>query len=189
MDCRQLPDVELLRKLLDYDPESGELTWRERDCSVFNDTPGRSAKHSCRLWNDRNAGKPALHSIDNCGYRRGSLLGRKMLSHRAAWAIFYGQWPENYIDHINGNRADNRIQNLRDVTRAENQKNQRMNCLNTSGALGVCLFKPTGKWSAEIKVGGEKFHLGYFSCKEDAIAARKAAECRYGFHPNHGRSS
>jgi hypothetical protein len=189
MATKPLPDVETLRKLLDYDPKTGLLTWKTRDPSVFCSTERRSAAHSCRQWNDRFAGTPALARIDNCGYPRGALLNKRVLAHRIAWAIYYGEEPATFIDHINGNRADNRIANLRLATRLQNMKNQKLNATNKSGVMGVRIFKATGKWHAQIKVGRKNMHLGYFDHFEDAVAARKKAEALYGFDPNHGHQA
>jgi hypothetical protein len=183
MAAKQLPDVETLRKLLDYDPETGVFTWRERPLDLFSN-PKRG-----NSWNARMAGKPAFSNIDNCGYPRGPILGRRILAHRVAWAIFHGEEPPTFIDHINGNRADNRISNLRLATSLQNMKNQKLNATNKSGVMGVRVFKATGKWHAQIKVRRKSIHLGYFNTFEEAVAARRNAEALHGFDPNHGRQA
>ena len=97
------------------------------------------------------------------------------------------------VDHINQDSCDNRLSNLRDVTRAENQRNQSMSKLNTSGVCGVVERKGVkgSTWRAQIgKIkddgGYTTAYLGSFKTKEKAIAARKAAEVKLGFHKNHG---
>jgi hypothetical protein len=91
----------------------------------------------------------------------------------------HGVWPEDQIDHINRDRADNRIENLREVTNKQNQQNRSTNSDNTSGHTGVSWYKPYSKWRAQIKHNHKVIHLGYFTNIEDAIAARKAAEKLY----------
>lgn len=185
MAKKNLPSPEDLRQLLIYEPETGKLFWKPRDVSWFagnRNTP----EQNCKTWNTRHAGKEACATPQR-GYKIGNVLNCLILAHRAAWAIHYGKWPDETIDHINGNRSDNRIVNLRDVSHHENMKNVRTPVTNTSGHIGVTLFKPNGKWVAGIKVNGKRLYLGYFDTIEEAVAVRKAAEAKYGFHPLHGR--
>jgi len=143
--------------------------------------------HQANVWNARYAGAPALASLNNEGYHRGAIFDAMMRAHRVAWAIYYVEWPEHQIDHINGDRADNRIENLRTVTHAENGRNTKLNCRNKSGVSGVDWFPRTKRWRARIVFEQSEKHLGYFEHFEDAVAARKAAEKELNFHPNHGR--
>lgn len=108
--------------------------------------------------------------------------------HRIIWMMVYGHWPDE-IDHINGNKQDNRLCNLRNVTHRENLRNVRKSKNNTSGVTGVSWSAYHEKWAARIKTDYKLLHLGVFINKEDAIAARKAAEVKHGFHENHGRSA
>jgi hypothetical protein len=174
MSTKELPSPELLRQLLRYDPDTGKLYWRKRLNPENN-----NAKNT---WNKRWANNLALDYIDPTnGYRIGKLMGRKVYAHRIIWAMHSNKYPRE-VDHINGDRADNRITNLRACTRSENCKNLRIPIDNTSGYIGV---GRKGKgWRARIF----DIHLGTFESLEDAIAARKEAEAKYGFHPNHGRS-
>jgi hypothetical protein len=174
--------AENLRELLDYDPETGALTWKSRSLIWFNSERARS------VWNSRYAGKPAFGKTNKEGYFRGSLLGKRYQAHRVAWAIHYGKWPEKQIDHINGDRADNRIANLRDVSRAQNQKNMRLSSANTSGVSGIYWCSNAKQWRAVITSDGKRHHLGYFHSMSEAISARKSAEKRHNFHPNHGET-
>lgn len=177
---------ELLLRLFRYDPETGKLFWRNRTPDLFADGK-HSAEHNCRVWNSGWAGKEAFTGIGNHGYRAGSIFDRKYLAHRVIWAITHGAWPCGQIDHINGVRDDNHIENLRAVSDAENKRNKKRYGTNTSGVVGVCWHKATGKWQARIAVGGERKHLGLFTSKDDAITARAAAEVEHGYHENHGR--
>lgn len=103
------------------------------------------------------------------------------------WLMFNGYLPKGEIDHINGIRSDNRIENLREVTRVENSRNQQIKSNNVSGAIGVRFNQHIDKWESYIKVNYKKIHLGSFNSKQSAIKARKDAEKKYGFHENHGR--
>jgi hypothetical protein len=170
-----LPTIEELHKLLSYSPDTGALTWRAR----------RDVKAS---WNTRYAGKPALACIHEDGYRKGRIHRVLFRAHRVAWALHHGSWPELDIDHINGDRSDNRITNLRQVTRSENQRNMRLPSDNKSGVVGVYWSTARKKWVAEIRnAQGRKRHLGVFEDLEDAATARRAAELDEGYHQNHGR--
>jgi hypothetical protein len=100
-----------------------------------------------------------------------------------------GKWPDTEIDHINGNRADNRFENLRQVSHQENGKNTKRYASNRSGFAGVGRTTNPSKWRARIRVNGKLVHLGVFDSAEDARTARKAAEKQFGFHENHGRMS
>jgi len=168
-------DIESLKCALMYNPETGELTWRLRP-----DMPN--------FWNTRYAGKPAFNSFANDGYKIGGFNNKVMLAHRVIFAIMTGQWPKQ-VDHINGVRHDNRWTNLREATNRQNGRNQVIKSNNTSGHCGVSWRKDVGKWAALITFGGEKHSLGHFRSKAEAVAARKAAEIKYGFDPMHGSSA
>jgi hypothetical protein len=100
--------------------------------------------------------------------------------------MHYDRWPEGEIDHINGNRQDNRIENLRDVPRSLNQRNSKLQNNNRSGVSGV--FWRANRWEARIYlVSGQRKHLGRFKTFEEAVAVRKQAEMECGYHENHGR--
>ena len=176
---------ETLRQLLRYEPETGKLFWRERGPEWFSDGKDGSANNAAK-WNARFAGKEALNSGSGShGYFDGAVLGVGALAHRVAFAIVYGRWPVG-VDHIDGDRRNNRLSNLREADHAENALNRKVRSDNTSGAAGVWSLK-RGGWRARIKRAGIISDLGTFATKEAAIAARKAAEMRLGFHQNHGR--
>ena len=176
-----LPSPEVLRQLLRYEPETGMLFWRERPRSMFSSC----SRH--RGWNTRCAGKLALSTKHSAGYRCGPINNKLLLAHRVIMAIQNGEWPEGEVDHVNGDRADNRLSNLRCVPHEENARNRCLSGRNTSGAMGVWWHKANRCWIAEITHDGIKQHIGSFTVKEDALRARRGAEQKLGFHRNHGR--
>ena len=171
---------ELLRGLLRYDHKTGKLYWKTRDRSLFND----NASHMS--WNARCSGKPAFRAKKHTGYLSGAVLDRRIHAHRVAWAIYHNEWPRGQIDHINGNRSDNRLVNLRDVSQSVNGKNQRMSKANKSGFTGVFWCRRDQKWVAQITANKKYYYLGAFTKIEDAVSARIAAQIKHGFHKNHG---
>jgi hypothetical protein len=183
MPNKSLPSPELLRKLLRYDPDTGKLYWRERTSQVMPDGNYR------RRWNNRFSGKEAMTAPDGHGYFVGRIFGKKHLAHRVIWAMVNNEWPIEDIDHINGSRGDNRIENLRHVSRVENSRNSAMKSNNTSGVVGVSWSRRDKRWRAGICIDGKEIFIGNFIDKADAIKARKNAEVAAGFHPNHGRKS
>lgn len=174
---------EEVSKLLRCDFSTGKLFWLPRPLSDFR------TEHHGRMWNTRYAGKEAFNTDARRGYLSGSIYGRTYKTHRVVWMLGTGSWPSDQIDHINGNRSDNRLENLRDVSRVENCRNMARPITNTSGVVGVHWSKQAGKWLAVIKINRAKKHLGYFDEFEDAVARRKAEEAALGFHPNHGRAA
>lgn len=170
--------AETVRELIEYDPATGTLSWKLRNRLCF------TSDRACSTWNAQNAGKPALTSGQSNGYLRGSIFKQGALAHRVAFAIAYGRWPSE-IDHINGDKSDNRLENLREVTRAENMRN--LPRRKKSGAVMGVSQTPNGKaWVARI---GDSIRLGTFATEDAAIAARREAMAQRGYHPNHGRPS
>ena len=183
---KDLPSPELLRKLLRYDPETGKLFWRERPVEMFLDA--KKPKQICASWNARFAGQQALTHVQSSGYLQGSVGNKSFRAHRVAYAIYYGRWPVNQVDHIDHNRSNNTIKNLREVSNTQNAKNKRMSPRNTTGVTGVVFSKELGKYLSYICVAGKSKYLGCFETIEGAAEARKQANQKYGFHENHGRS-
>ena len=106
------------------------------------------------------------------GYKEVMLDGRSYLAHRLAWFYMTGTWPTGQIDHINGDRSDNRISNLRDASPSVNQQNRRAaQCNSRSGLLGVTHYKRDDKWMASIRVNRKQHNLGLFATPELAHAA------------------
>jgi hypothetical protein len=154
------PTAERARQLVRYEPDTGHFYRRVR----------LAQRHSI---GDRADFVVAGGNL--VGYRRIAFDSHRYLAHRIAWLMFYGEMPSGQIDHINGNRGDNRIVNLRDVDRTTNVENIRKpRCHSKSGLLGV---QPWGKrWRARIQVRGKHIHLGSFATKEDAHVAYIAAK-------------
>lgn len=185
MAAKPLPDQALLLKLLRYEPETGKLFWRERTPEFFPYNANRSSIDQCTKWNSRLSGKPALNAIHDQGYRRGSICGTSFFAHRIIWRMVTGIEPE-FIDHINGDRSDNRWINLRSVSKRENSMNCRLDKRNITGCHGVTWNMRKNRWQVRMTVSGKIKALGYFEDLDEAIRTRRAAEREVGFHPNHG---
>lgn len=165
------PTQEEVRLRYTYDPETGVL--RHTD---YNKMARR--KH----------GEEAGH-LHHQGYRVVVLHNRQYQVHRIVWLYVYGAMPDGHIDHINRCRDDNRICNLRIVTRSQNKHNGNTYANNTSGEPGVYFMTSIGRWQARINVGGVRRHLGSFVNFEDAVAARRRAKAAldavlYAINPN-----
>jgi len=151
-------DIESMKAHIDYCPETGVMTWKKV------------------LSNRVKVGMQCGANIDSKGYGRVCFSGKQYRAHRVAWAIHYGEDACGQIDHINGDRLDNRICNLRIATNQENSRNNCISANNTSGATGVTWHKKSGKWMAQIVVSYKPIYLGLFKNKEQAVQARKKAE-------------
>lgn len=173
----------LLQEFLRYEPDTGKLFWRERARWWFK------TERDWRSWTGRFAGEEAFAVENGDGYPRGSIFGKKILAHRAAFAIYHGRWPDDQLDHINGVKDDNRISNLREVTNVENSRNAPLRSTNTSGITGVSWHGPRRKWVAKLMIAGRTEYLGIYSSFDLAVAVRLRAERIAGFHENHGRGS
>ena len=183
---KPLPSPELLRKLLLYRPKTGKLYWRTRTPDMFTESK-QTAIHKCNSWNAQFAGSEALTYPDKKGYLTGSILNHPYKSHRVILAMINGEWPKGITDHRDGNTANNRKRNLSEVTHSENSKNHKQSVANTSGTTGVFWNKRCKVWRASIRDNGQEIYLGPFKRKRDAIAARAAAEIKYGYSPRHGK--
>jgi hypothetical protein len=179
MKAYTLPSKEMLDQMLQYDPSTGKFRWRVRPVTMFTAERPRSAEHTCNQWNARWAGKPAASQKKGYWYIR--IDYQAYLAHRVAWKIMTGADPIE-IDHIDGDRGNNKWSNLKDGTRSDNLRNVALKRNNTSGYHGVAFNKRQQKWTAYIT-------LGAFDSKEDAVVARKHAEAFLGFHANHGREA
>ena len=118
------------------------------------------------------------------GYRQVKINNKRYYEHRLAWLYHYGYLPTKQIDHINGDRSDNRITNLREATPAENSQNKGKNKTNTSGYTGVSLDKVSGKLRAQIQKDGKKIFLGLFNTPEEGHEAYLKAKAKlHTFQP------
>ena len=162
---RKTLSAERLREMLDYDAETGIFVWR-KDHGV-NVKAGMEAGH-----------------VTNKGYRMISLDGFRSVSHRLAWLYVYGAFPSGEVDHINRVKTDNRLCNLREVTRSENQQNTPIQKNNNSGYRGVSWNARDKKWRAQIYSNRKPIYLGYFDSAEDAnLAYLKAAAEMHTHNP------
>jgi len=153
---KKLPELNELQKIFTYDPVTGVLTRNGRPITCQN-------KYGHVVLN--------IKSV-------------QYYAHRIVYYLYHGI-QDGCIDHIDGNPANNKIDNLALKSHKSNLRNQKLRNTNTSGCMGV--YKYGSNWRSRIKVDGEFLHLGIYNTKEKAIQARKHAEALYGFHPNHGR--
>ena len=173
---------ETLEELLYLDEATGNLFWKHREPRHFAEPKRGTRQSMCDGWNRANAGQQAFCVMVK-GYLVGSIFEKQFKAHRVAYALSHGQWPVGEVDHINGNRTDNRPANLRDVGRIDNARNQKRSTRNKSGQVGVHFDAARQKWVA--KVCGR--FVGQFHSLAEAVSARAAAAADVGLHPNHGR--
>ena len=142
-----------LTDALNYDEETGHFTWL---VSTRNTKPGQRAGHD-----------------GPNGYRVVTFNKKRYYEHRLAWHFVHGEWPFE-VDHLNRDKADNRLQNLREVTKSQNQWNRGLQKNNTSGVSGVSWCNFTDRWAVTIKVGGAKCRLGRHDTLFDAAAVAQS---------------
>jgi hypothetical protein len=151
-----------LRTLLDYDPATGIFIWKWRDDVTLQE-------------NARHAGHVAGSTQDS--YTRIDIHARHYAAHRLAWLYVHGRWPKEQIDHINRNRTDNRIANLREATHGQNSVNRPWRG-SSSGIIGVRATRPPGRWEAQINYEGTRIYLGRFATTDAARRAYEEARTR-----------
>jgi hypothetical protein len=170
-DPHTLPTADEVRALLDYEPGTGVLRWKQR--------PGLSG--AVKIWNAKHAGRSA-GSKRRDGYWQVSICDRLFLAHHLAWAIMTGAWPEMNIDHKDTDRANNCWANLRQASGTQNQGNRRINRNNKTGFKGVHRKRKDGRFVAQLQMKGRVVQLGRFLCPNDAHAAYIHAAQRYFGH-------
>lgn len=176
MASKALPSPEVLRQLLRYEPETGKLFWLPREPHWFSGEL-RSAAHSAAIWNARYAGQETFRHRDRKGYPKGTIFDATFRAHRVAWAIHYGAWPLDQLDHVNMDRSDNRIVNLREADNSQNNQNRGPMSNNKSGFKGVFWDTRRGRWVAALQVRGQLFRGGAF-LDPQAAAQSYEALCR-----------
>jgi len=156
-----------LQSLLHYDPLTGDFTW---NISFPNKTKS-GQKAGCLM---------------SKGYWRIKIDRKEYLAHRLAWLYVYGRWPAEEIDHIDGNKLNNKISNLRECSHQQNAYNFKTYRNNTSGFPGVTRIPKTNKWRAQIRVGAKTKYLGTFDTAQDAYLEYLRAKAIYHpFNPTH----
>lgn len=156
-------DIECLKSLISYNPLTGEFFWKFRSREEFN------SDRIFKSWNSTYSGKKC-GSLTN-KYLTVRVKNSMYYCHRLAWAIHFGEWPEDDIDHINMDKTDNRISNLRLVSRGQNMANMRATKANKSGFIGVHWAKREGRWVSSITIDHKCKFLGHY---DDPVSAAKA---------------
>lgn len=162
----EMPSAELLKSILDYDATSGVLTWKVNKQGQTKKGMIAGGRHSR-------------------GYISIGINGKLYLAHRIIWFMCYGVDPkDNQIDHINLNRSDNRIANLRIADSIQNRTNTKVRKHSKSGIKGIRKYKDTNRWQARISINKKEHVIGYFDTPEEAHAAfcKKSEEVRGQFH-------
>jgi hypothetical protein len=179
---KQLPSQKYLQECFFYNPETGELIWRERPENHF------TSVRSHRSWNGKNQGKVVSY-LNRTGYLLASVNGVRYTVHRLVWKLIYNTDP-SIIDHIDTNTKNNRLINLREVTPAQNSRNSKLSRRNTTGFKGVSPSK-NHRFQAQIRINGMNTSLGSrFSTPEEAYAVYCAAAIdHYKEYANLGATS
>jgi hypothetical protein len=171
MATKDLPSPDVLRQLLRYEPDTGKLFWRKRGPEWF------LSLRSWKRWNTCFADRMAMNQANTHGYMQGTLLSRKEQAHTVIWIMQTGRPPKVCIDHKDGCRSNNRWDNLREATVAENNRNRRLNGSSASGVKGVTWNKARSKWQARIVTDGTHVFLGLFETVDGARKAYRSASC------------
>lgn len=169
----------LIRQLMDYDPLTGICVWKTRTPDIQPDERLRNS------WNSQFAGKQVGFINKKTGYMQTAIRCKMYQLHRLIWVHVYGKEPDN-IDHINSVRHDNRLVNLRSVTREVNNRNAKRRHDNPSGVTGIKLNK-SGTWLVRIRINKKLIVAGCFADFDEAVKVRLALEVEHGFHSKHGK--
>lgn len=173
-DTKPRLSLEEAKEIFAYDPLTGVVSWKERPASHFDSISEQSR------WNTRLAGKAAgsLKS-DKRGGMVVTVYGVVYRLHRLAWLLSNGEWPALTIDHRDGDPTNNKLENLRLASGAEQQRNTGLSCRNKSGVRGVHWRPATQRWCVQIMKDGKQNFIGTFIHLEDAKEARRAAEIEF----------
>lgn len=191
MEINKITDEELIRTSIDYNPETGEFKWKLTRPSEHFSTPS-----SEKRWYTLFAGK-AIDGLTSCGRTKYVVIrvnGRKFKAHRVAWYLVHGEWPQECVDHIDGDGINNKINNLRSVSKLENSRNSRLSKSNTSSVNGVHLRKDTEMYVVRgSKPNGDggftRIYLGQYATLVEAESVREAWEDSEGnFSSRHGKA-
>lgn len=146
---------ETLRELFSYEPETG----------LFKRLVGRKGVSAGAI-----AGTKTLNGYISIGIGK-----HKYYAHRLAWLWHHGVMPDFLIDHANGDKSDNRIDNLREADKSKNASNSRFHAKNKSGHKNVCWHKSMKKWHVQIRAAGKKYNLGFYSSLDEAAEVARSA--------------
>jgi len=172
---RKILPVEKIIKLVDYDPNFGSLTWLPRTEGDFKNGKYTAARKAA-MWNARYAGTKVGNADLLSGYEQTRILGVNYKCHQLAWIVFYKEIPSKDIDHINGDRSDNRISNLRLASKSLNARNTQR---HRDGLAGVVWDKSSQKWRAQIWCKGKNICLGFSGCQTGAHVIRRLGESKH----------
>jgi hypothetical protein len=161
---KELPSQEILQEYFNYDSETGRLIWKYRDISKFKN------KHAHAVFTSRFVGN-VVGGLDSKGYFIVNVDKNIYYQHRVIWKLVTGKEPEFQIDHINGNRSDNRLENLRDVNCSENNDNKRLSKANTSTLKNIRFKKSSKLWYVSKRVQGLNYSIAYTKTAELAVLA------------------
>ena len=176
---KQLPDIDFLKSILEYDPNTGLLIWKPRPYTMYKH------KGFCDKFNRESAGKIATH-LGPRGYLIVSINRTSYFAHRIIFFMEHGYCPD-VIDHDDGNQTNNKIKNLKESTNQKNNQNMKKLNTNISGVTGVSWHKKYQKWQVHINVNKKLKNLGMFTDLNEAIKIRKIAEKENNYHINHGK--
>lgn len=169
------PSQEYIKSILKYDAKSGLFTWKPR-------------VNYSQTWNKRYANKPAGSLKVDSGYVLICIDYSLYRAHRLAIIYQYGDCECQEVDHINGNRSDNRISNLRVATRNQNRRNTKIPNNNSTKIMGVSWDKSRGRWQTYINPSDRnRISLGRYDDFFEACCVRRSAEVKYNYHENHGK--
>jgi hypothetical protein len=161
---KELPSQEYLKECFEYDAETGTLTWKQRPRHHFK------SDVSMNIFNSTKQNKVAGDDSVN-QYKNVAIGGCSFKQHRIIWKLVTGEDPKGVIDHKNKVKSDNRFINLRDVNVSENNENRNIDKSNTSGYIGVSLYKLSGRYRARKSVDGVRYDLGFFDTAHEANEA------------------
>jgi hypothetical protein len=171
---------EVVREFFRLDEDEKHLIWKSRDKKWFK------SNWAFLVWNQKYPENP-YGCVDQQGYIFGTVLYKRYREHTLMWLYQTGELPKAFIDHINGDRQDNRIKNLREVSPTYSTRNLKIRSNNKSGFHGVYWSNASKKWVSQIGIGGHNKYLGGYNCPKEAAMARINYLKEYGYHENHGR--
>lgn len=172
--------IEEIHRKLEYNDIDGEIYWKAVEPLKTGD----------KVFNRRVAGNIAgttKKGKNKNGYKEIHIKGKIISAHKLTWYLYYGVWPDKEIDHIDHDRGNNKISNLRLVDRSTQNRSACRRKDNTSGHTGVYWCKTANKWLSIINYDKKTYQLGRFENIEDAIKARLEAEIKFGFSETHGK--